>query len=71
MLICSLFAAGRCVGELAANAWLQPVLAVVGGKGGGKGAQAQGSGALTDAMPEAAEVARATAGEALGAAAAA
>lgn len=57
----------ECVDTLAANAWLKPVLAEVGGKGGGKAEQAQGSGPQVDAMPKAAEVARAAADEALGA----
>ena len=53
-------------GALPANTWLQPVLAEVGGRGGGKPAQAQGSGADVGGLPKALEVAKSVAGEALG-----
>ena len=52
-------------GDLAANSWLQGVLAEVGGRGGGKPAQAQGSGPDVDALPKALEAAGKLAGEAL------
>ena len=51
---------------LPANTWLTPVLAEVGGRGGGKPAQAQGSGTEVDGLPKAKEVALSIAGEALG-----
>ena len=51
---------------LPANAWLAPVLEAVGGRGGGKAGQAQGSGTDVDAMPKAIEAAKAIAGEKLG-----
>ena len=54
------------VESLAANTWLTPVLEQVGGRGGGKAAQAQGSGAEVGGMPRAVEVARSIAGDALG-----
>ena len=50
--------------ELPANTWLQPVLAEVGGRGGGKPGQAQGSGPDVGGMSKAVEVARAVAGSA-------
>ena len=52
-------------GDLAANSWLQGVLAEVGGRGGGKPAQAQGSGPDVAALPKAVEAAKALASEAL------
>ena len=52
--------------QLPANAWLTPVLAEVGGRGGGKPLQAQGSGAEIDGLPKAVEVAKSIAGEKLG-----
>ena len=54
------------VDALSANNWLQPVLAEVGGRGGGKPAQAQGSGPEVDGLPKAKEVALSIAGDALG-----
>jgi len=53
------------VGALSANEWLQPVLKEVGGRGGGKAASAQGSGADVGALPTAVETAKAIAAEAL------
>jgi len=51
---------------LNAGAWLKPVLAEMGGKGGGKPAQAQGAGPDLAGYEKAIEVARAFAGDALG-----
>jgi len=51
---------------LPANSWLQTVLAEVNGRGGGRPAQAQGSGTDVAGLPKALEVARAMATEALG-----
>ena len=51
---------------LAATAWLTPVLAEVGGRGGGKPAQAQGSGPDLDGIQRALEVAKSVAADALG-----
>ena len=52
-------------GQLAANTWLQGVLKEVDGRGGGKPAQAQGSGSDVDGLPRALEVARQLASDAL------
>jgi len=54
------------VEALPANTWLKPVLEAVGGRGGGKAAQAQGSGPEVDGLAKAVEAARSIAGEALG-----
>jgi alanyl-tRNA synthetase len=52
---------------LPANSWLSTVLAEVSGRGGGKPAQAQGSGPEVANLPKAVEVAREVASKALGA----
>ena len=51
---------------LSANAWLKPVLEDVDGRGGGKAAQAQGSGTNVDGMERALDTARSVACELLG-----
>ena len=55
------------VEALLANAWLSTVLDEVSGRGGGKPAQAQGSGPEVANLPKAVEVAREVASKALGA----
>ena len=55
-----------CTEQLPANTWLQPVLAAVGGRGGGKAGQALGSGTDVDSLPAAVEKAKAVAADALG-----
>ena len=55
------------VEALPANTWLSTVLAEVSGRGGGKPAQAQGSGPEVANLPKAVEVAREVASKALGA----
>ena len=55
------------VEALPANAWLSTVLDEVSGRGGGKPAQAQGSGPEVANLPKAVEVAREVASKALGA----
>jgi len=52
--------------SIKANEWLKPVLEQVGGRGGGKPGQAQGSGATLDGYEKAIEVARSVATETLG-----
>jgi len=54
------------VDDLSANAWLKPVLEDVDGRGGGKAAQAQGSGTNVDGMARAVDTARSVACELLG-----
>lgn len=49
---------------LAADAWLQPVLKELGGRGGGKPNAAQGSGSMVDRVPQAVEKAKSIAAEA-------
>ena len=56
-----------CLGALPANTWLTTVLAEVSGRGGGKPAQAQGSGPDVDNLSKAVAVAREVASKALGA----
>jgi len=51
--------------QLPANEWLQQVLSELNGRGGGKPAQAQGSGTELAAVPRALEIARSFANEAL------
>ena len=55
------------VEALPANTWLSTVLAEVSGRGGGKPAQAQGSGPEVANLPKAVDVAREVASKALGA----
>ena len=55
------------VGALPANTWLQTVLKEVSGRGGGKPAQAQGSGPEVANLAKAVEVASQVASEAFGA----
>jgi len=55
------------VEALPANTWLSTVLAEVSGRGGGKPAQAQGSGPEVANLAKAVEVAREVASKALGA----
>ena len=65
-VMCNAGVPDECFDALKANTWLQPVLAELGGRGGGKPGQAQGSGTDVGGIAKAMEVARSIAGEALG-----